>query len=78
MQQNKIILAVSIIILCIAITTTIGQNPSTKKAKSFKTINIEKYESEPFNYSFLKFIYWDILCCITPSNILNLLGWTAQ
>jgi putative phage-type endonuclease len=28
--------------------------------------NIEKYESEPFNYSFLKFIYWklDKLSCI--------------
>ena len=28
--------------------------------------NIEKYESEPFNYSFLKFIYWklDKLSCV--------------
>jgi len=41
MLQNKIILIVSIIILFIAITTTIGQNPSSKKAKSFKTINID-------------------------------------
>ena len=41
MPQNKIILVVSIMILFIAITTTIGQNPSTKKAKSFKTINID-------------------------------------
>ena len=40
MQQNKVILIVSIIILCVAITT-IGQNHSAKKIKSFKTINID-------------------------------------
>jgi hypothetical protein len=41
MLRNKIILISSVAILFIAITTAIGQNPSTKKAKSFKTINID-------------------------------------